>query len=381
MAPASFLQTPVRWLQAITRYKATHSAAPNFAYELCARRITPEQRETLDLSSWQMALNGAEPIRPEVLELFSQVFEPCGFNPTAFCPGYGLAEATLKVTAVNVNDKPTFYRVQADALQENKVITAKEDENQDQTKILVGCGFTQIDTQIIIVNPDTLSRCAPDEIGEIWVSGKTVAQGYWQRFKETRETFHAYLADTKKGPFLRTGDLGFLKEGELFITGRLKDVLIIRGRNHYPQDIELTVEENSIELIPHRSAAFTIELDGQEKLVIAAEIERRYHDRRQKASPVPLTEEQRKARDRREEDSLDQGFTVELSEPPVFDTVVSKIKQAVAVHHGLQVHRVLLLRVGTIPKTSSGKIQRYACRQGFLEGTLNLVYDSQNLSC
>ncbi|CCQ58245.1 fatty acyl-AMP ligase [Crocosphaera watsonii] len=376
MAPASFLQSPVRWLQAITCYKGTHSAAPNFAYELCARRITPEQKKALDLSSWKMALNGAEPVVYKVLKHFSQAFKPCGFNPTAFCPGYGLAEATLKVTSVRTREKPTIYRVQRDALQENRVVFAQpKDESQ---QILVGCGYTEIDTQIVIVNPETLTPCAAEEVGEIWISGTTVAQGYWQQTEKTQETFEAYLSDTQEGPFLRTGDLGFLSnDRELFVTGRVKDVIIIRGRNHYPQDIEITVEQCHDAIINHRSAAFTVQVNGQEKLVITAELERRYYRRRQQFSAVPPQQERRKLGDRRQYISDYRGFEVKPSSLVIFDEIITSIKKAVSTHHGLQVHHISLLRVGTIPKTSSGKIQRHACRQGFLDNTLTVVNDNQ----
>ncbi|MEL4894157.1 fatty acyl-AMP ligase [Crocosphaera sp. Alani8] len=374
MSPATFLQSPVRWLQAISKYKGTHSSAPNFAYQLCANKITPEQKETLNLSSWKVASNGAEPVRADVLEHFSQEFASCGFNSTAFCPAYGLAEATLKVTTVAAQEEPTFYRVQADSLEENRVVEAQpEDENQ---QLLVGCGKTEIDTQIVIVNPNTLTTCAADEVGEIWVSGKTVAQGYWQREIETAKTFKGRLAN-EEGPFLRTGDLGFLKNGELFVTGRLKDVLVIRGRNHYPQDIEMTVEQCHDAIINHRSAAFTVQVNGKQNLVITAELERRYHNRRKKVVAIPPQEERRKLSDRRQGNSDDSQSQITVSESPIFPEIIKNVKKVVSTHHGLQVHRVLLVRVGTIPKTSSGKIQRYACRQGFLNNTLNVVYDSK----
>ncbi len=373
MAPAYFIQSPFRWLQAISHYKGTHSAAPNFAYDLCTRKITPEQKATLDLSSWKMTLNGAEPIRADVLERFAEAFAPCGFNPTAMSPGYGLAEATLVVSAVHKEDTAEVYRVQAEALQRNKVV--KAEENDDSAITLVGCGKTEIDTKVLIVNPDTLTPCAADEVGEIWVSGKTVTQGYWQKEAETAKTFQARLV-SGDGPFLRTGDLGFLKDGELFVTGRLKDVLIIRGRNHYPQDIEMTVEQCHDGIVNNRSAAFTVEVNGKEKVVITAELERRYHTRRKKAVSIAPQEERRKLSDRRQGISEDPGFEMQVSEPPIFREIINNIKKAVSIHHGLQVHGVLLLRIGTIPKTSSGKIQRYACRQGFLNDTLNVVYDS-----
>ncbi|CCQ64803.1 Long-chain-fatty-acid--CoA ligase [Crocosphaera watsonii WH 0402] len=330
MAPVSFIQSPFRWLQAISHYKGTHSAAPNFAYDLCTRKITSEQKASLDLSSWKMTLNGAEPIRYDVLERFTQEFASCGFNPTAMSPGYGLAEATLFVSAVHKEDTAEFYRVQAEALQRNKVV--KAEQNDDSAVTLVGCGKTEIDTQIVIVNPDTLTSCKKDEIGEIWVSGKTVAQGYWQKEAETAKTFQAKLA-SGEGPFLRTGDLGFLKDGELFVTGRLKDVLIIRGRNHYPQDIEMTVEQCHPALRPGYGAAFTVETDGKERLVIVQEVERTYLRK------------------------------INIKE------VQEAIRKAVTKDHGLQVHDIVLIRTATIPKTSSGKIQRSRCKEQFLRNT------------
>ncbi len=241
MSPAAFVQRPFRWLQAISRYHATHSAAPNFAYELCVDKITEAQRVTLDLSRWQMGLNGAEPVRAETFRRFNEYFEPCGLKPTTLCHGYGLAEATLVVGGAKKSDLPTYYRIQTDAFEKHhRVIIATEDEQDAQT--LIGCGYPALDAKVVIANPDTLTQCRPDEVGEIWLSSPSVAHGYWQRSVETTETFQAYLADTGEGPFLRTGDLGFLRDGELFVTGRLKDLIIIHGQNHYPQDIEATVE-------------------------------------------------------------------------------------------------------------------------------------------
>jgi acyl-CoA synthetase (AMP-forming)/AMP-acid ligase II len=339
MAPLSFLQLPIRWLQAISRYKATHSGAPNFAYDLCVYKTTPEQRATLDLSSWRMALNGAEPVRENVLRRFAETFKPYGFDLTAFCPGYGLAEATLKVAAVRKKDTPFFYKVQAAALGQNRVMEATEHTLEYQRKVqtLVGCGRTEIDTKILIVHPESLTACASFEVGEIWVSGSTVAQGYWRRTKETEQTFQAYLADTGEGPFLRTGDLGFLKGGELFVTGRLKDVIIIRGRNYYPQDIELTVENSHPALRPSCGTAFTVEVEGKERLVIVQEVERSWLRR------------------------LD------------VDEVVGDICQALMAQHELRAYAIVLIKTGSITKTSSGKIQRSACRNKFLDGTLEVL--------
>ena len=210
----------------------------------------------------------------------------------------------------------------------------------EEVRTLVGCGQTLLEQQIVIAHPDTLTRCQPPFVGEIWVSGNNVAQGYWNRPEETQTTFRAYLADRGEGPFLRTGDLGFLQEGELFVTGRLKDLIIIRGRNHYPQDIELTVEQSHPVLQQGCTAAFSVEVNGQERLVVACEVERT--SRR----------------------NLD------------VDEVVGAIGKAVSEQHDLEVYGVLLLKTGTIPKTSSGKIQRHACKAGFLAESLSVVGSS-----
>ncbi|MFN6525877.1 polyketide synthase [Nostoc sp. ChiSLP03a] len=336
MAPVSFIGRPIRWLQAISRYQATHSSAPNFAYELCLRKITAEQRASLNLSSWQVASNGAEPVKAETLQRFAKAFASCGFQETAFCPAYGLAEATLKVTTVEAQTQPITIEVEATALAQNRVMLATAEDFK--TRLLVGCGNSQQgDTQIAIAHPELLRRCLPDEVGEIWVAGASITQGYWQRYEETKHTFAAYLADTGEGPFLRTGDLGFLQDGELFITGRLKDLIIIRGHNHYPQDIELTVTNSHSALGTQGVAAFTIEVDGEEQLVVACEVERTAV-RKLDASKV-----------------------------------IGCIRQAVTTQHELEVHAVLLLKPASIPKTSSGKIQRYATRAGFLAETLEVV--------
>ena len=334
MAPVSFIQKPIRWLQAISRYKATHSAAPNFAYELCVLKTTPEQRATLDLSSWHITLNGAEPVRADTIKQFTRAFQACGFEDATFCPGYGLAEATLVVAGVQNQKVPSFYTVQAEALAQNRVIEGKSEE---KLQTLVGHGQPGIDTKVIIVHPELLTQCTPDKVGEIWVSGSSVAQGYWQRTEETKKTFGAYLKDTKEGPFMRTGDLGFLKDGELFITGRLKDVIIIRGQNHYPQDIEWTVAQSHPALRPSCSAAFIVEVEGEERLVVVQEVERTWRRK------------------------LD------------VDIVVRAIRKAVSLEHELQIYAIVLLDTGSILKTSSGKIQRSACRSAFLEKSLKVV--------
>src|SRR6266571_6356936 len=225
MSPATILQRPFRWLQAISRNRITCSGGPNFIYDLCARKITAEQRSTLDLSSWDLAFNGAEPVRREVLERFAETFAPCGFRREAFSPCYGLAEATLVVSCGLQAVPPVVFTVQSAALGHNQVVAVSEESEGTQT--FVGCGQSLGEQKIVIVHPETLSRCLPDEVGEIWISGPNIAQGYLNRPEDTNQTFRAYLKDTGEGPFLRTGDLGFLKDGELFVTGRLKDLIII----------------------------------------------------------------------------------------------------------------------------------------------------------
>ena len=334
MSPVAFLQKPIRWLQAISRYKATTSGGPNFAYDLCVQKIKPEQCTDLDLSSWSVAFNGAEPVRAETLEKFTQTFAPLGFRPQAFYPCYGMAETTLFVSGGLQTLSPVFSKVDRTQLQNHQVESVQNNSVDAQT--LVGCGQTFFD-KIIIVNPESLTRTASNEVGEIWVAGGSVAEGYWNKPDLSEKTFQAHLADTQEGPFLRTGDLGFFQAGELFITGRIKDVIIIRGRNHYPQDIEKTVEKSHPALRSNAGAAFSVEIDGTEQLVIAQEVERSYIRK------------------------LD------------VDEVVSAIRKAVSEEHELLVSGVIFLKTASIPKTSSGKIQRHACKQGFLEGSLNVV--------
>lgn len=351
MPPQSFLQWPVRWLQAISRYQATISGGPNFAYELCARRITPEQRGALDLSSWVAAYNGAEPVRADTLKRFAECFAPCGFRPSFSYPCYGLAEGTLIVSGGFLRDEPIFCTTRVASLEKNRVVEALE--QQQNVRTFVGCGRAQLNTKIVIVHPESLTRCAADEVGEIWVSSPSVAQGYWNRPEETERTFRAYLADTGEGPFLRTEDLGFLKDGELFVTGRLKDLIIIGGRNLYPHDIELTVEQSHPAIRPGCCAAFSVDVADEERLIVAAEVERRYQ-------PADRTPQDGEAR------SYPKGR-------PLLDVeaVVRSIRRAVAEAHDVRVYTVVLLKTGRIPKTPSGKVQRRACQAGFLDGTLD----------
>ncbi|WP_299411722.1 type I polyketide synthase [Acaryochloris sp. IP29b_bin.148] len=337
MSPVDFLQKPIRWLQAVSQFKATTSGAPNFAYELCIERSTPEERAALDLRDWQVAFTGAEPIRAQTLDRFAQTFADSGFRSEAFYPCYGMAETTLLVTGGDYQQTPTQKQIKATALATGEVVAAELNRADSQT--VVSCGSPSLDQPLLIVDPEVGCVCPENHVGEIWVAGASVAKGYWQQPARTAETFSAHIAETGEGPFLRTGDLGFISEGELYITGRLKDLLIFRGQNHYPQDIEATVAACHPALRPDCGAAIALEWAGADRLIIVQELERSH--RRQ----------------------------ANVKE------IASTVRRAVVQHHDLQVYGLFLLRTGSIPKTSSGKIQRYACREGILKRTLNVIGD------
>jgi acyl carrier protein len=334
MPPAAFTQKPLRWLQAITAYKATHSSAPNFAFDLCCRRITPEEREALDLSSWQMIVNGAEPVRKATLDEFSRMFESAGFKPQVFCPAYGLAEATLIVTGEPMDRDPTAIDVSAAQLEQHRAVAPSNDE---ATYTIVACGPTGTDMDFKIVDPAT-GRALPDgEVGEIWASSPSVCKGYWNKPLETAQTFRALIAGSTGPYYLRTGDLGFAIDGVLYVTGRMKDLIIVRGRNLYPQDIEFTTEKCAASLRSGFGAAFSITVQGVEQLVIAYELER---------VAIRTTDRER---------------------------IIDDVCRGILDEFEVRVHDVVLLQTGSIPKTTSGKIQRAACRAAYVGGTLDVI--------
>lgn len=351
MSPLMFLQRPLRWLEAISRYQATSSGGPNFAYEMCVRKIKPEEIGLLDLSSWDVAFNGAEPINVETLNRFAAVFAPFGFRREAFFPCYGMAESTLLITSSVKTDPPVYKSVQAQPLAQNQIVSAQPEQQGART--LVGCGQSISEQKIMIVDPEGLTPCKPGEVGEIWVKGPSIAQGYWQDPQKTAEVFEAYLAASGEGPFLRTGDLGFLEDGELFFTARLKDLIIINGRNYYPQDIEWTVEQCHHALRPACTASFTIYAEGEERLVIVAEVDRSF------------------AKHRPQPESLNGHAKPGAGNS--LQTLVRAVRLAVLEQHELHVHKILLLRAGSIPKTSSGKIRRHICRDYYFAGTLEVI--------
>jgi len=313
MSPMAFLQRPRRWLEAISRYRGTTSGGPNFAYDLCVDRIDEAAREGLDLASWAVAFNGSEPVRAATLERFATAFAPCGFRREALFPCYGLAEATLFVAGPCRGEG-------------HRVANAEGSGARPP----VSCGEIWGGQEVAIVAPETLEEAGPGEVGEIWISGPSVAMGYWNRPAATTATFQARLARRGGRGFLRTGDLGFLKGGQLFVTGRLKDLIIVRGRNHYPQDLELTVKGSHPALGAGLGAAFAVDWEGGEAVALVQEADLRR--------------------------SADWGAALEAA------------RVAVAEEHGVALQALLLVKPGAVPRTTSGKVQRHLCRRLYLEG-------------
>jgi len=338
LSPSVFMNYPLTWLQLMSERKATVSGGPNFAYELCVRAALRAGCPDLNLSSWKIAFNGSETVRAETLRRFAETFGRCGFRSSAFRPCYGLAEATLLVSQ---NNSPRPYiEVDSEALGRGQV----EIPLHGNGKPLVCAGQVAGGLEIAIVDPERMERREQNQVGEIWVSGPSVAQGYWRREEETRATFRAQLnpvsADGRVGPYLRTGDLGFQRNNELYITGRLKDLIIIRGRNYYPQDIEATAESSHPALRAGCGAAISIEVESEERLVLVQELSR-------------------------------DGLKADMTE------IIQSIREKVAHEHQVAPSDIVLIRTGTIPKTTSGKIRRQACRQLYLEGRMEIVAQSQ----
>ncbi|MFI9568127.1 fatty acyl-AMP ligase [Streptomyces rishiriensis] len=332
-SPLHFLQKPERWLTAITEYRPHTSGGPNFAFELCLKHATPDLLDRLDLSRWKVAFNGAEPVRAATLRRFTETFGgAAGFRREAMYPCYGLAEATLMVSGHTVGTPPNLIAADEDGPHAGAADAAA-----------VSSGRPGPGTNVVIADPERHRALPEGEVGEIWVAGASVAKGYWRNAVATRETFRATLEDGSgehgATRFLRTGDLGFLRDGELFVTGRLKDLMVIDGRNHYPQDLELSAELSHPALRPGCIAAFPVEVgehgtEGEQPVIVA------------EVAP----------------ESADQS-----------GTITSEIRNAIGEAHGLSVRDVVLVRPGTIPKTSSGKIQRRASREAYLGGSLAVI--------
>ncbi|MFZ1756568.1 MAG: AMP-binding protein [Caldilineaceae bacterium] len=337
MSPTSFVQSPIRWLELISQYSGSLSGAPSFAYDLCVRSIFPQQREGLDLSSWKVAVNGAEPVRADVLRRFTDAYRPHGFQPQTFFPCYGMAEATLIVSGGSIGSIATTIKIDRNELQQGTAVEwTKGISSKQNAYEVVSCGFPISDQRTVIVNPDLNIECSENVVGEVWVSGPSITKGYWNQPDSTKEIYYARLEKWTGQNFLRTGDLGFLHNGELYIVGRLKDLIIIRGKNFHPSDIEATASGSHNALLPGNGAAFTISIDEEEKVVVVHEVKR------------------------------------ECRNPDIND-IAKSIISSVAENHGLRVDTVALIRCYSIPKTTSGKIQRGECKKRFLNENLKTL--------
>jgi len=333
MSPQAFIQRPVNWLRAISTYHATNSGGPNFAYEYCTQAINKEQCEGLDLSSWRAAYNGSEPVHIKTMKKFSNAFSPYGFKCNAFCPVYGLAESTALTAAGQCGAGPTNQRL---------------DNSQKQA---VACGKSDKVSRLLVVDPDNFRPCNPGEKGEIWLAGPSVAMGYWNEPELTNRIFNAFLADTNEGPFLRTGDLGYLIDEEVYITGRIKDLIILRGRKLFPQDIEYSASHAHTLNRKHGVAAFSIEADSTEHLVLLAELDLR----RMKRMNIG-------------------GESISSQSSTVYQSIALDIVESISMEHEARVSTVLLVPAGQLARTSSGKIQRFLCRERFLADSLDSLF-------
>jgi len=344
MSPFDFVQRPIRWVQAMHRFRASHTAGPNFSFDLVARKSTAEERAQLDLSNWYRANNSGEPIRWSGVKRFLDAFGPSGFAPEAMAPMYGLAEATLAVTMADA--APRMFRVDPRELALHRVREVAEGE---PARMLVGCGKIaagpwQIETRI--VNPHTLEAASDGEVGEVWVRGDIVAKGYWNKPEETEEKFHARIHGVADQDFMRTGDMGFMINEELVIVGRRKDLIIVEGRNHYPQDIERTVEQELDCLRPGCSIAFSVENEELTKVVLVCELKGEFVLAETAGKDVP---------------------TAQVLERKVLERTIRRV---VSEEHQLRLQDIVFLPAGLLPKTTSGKVERSACRAKYIDGML-----------
>jgi len=348
--PLDTMQKPVRWLRAIDVEGATTSGAPNFAYEACVRRVSPEERDALDLSRWDVAFNGAEPVSAHTIEHFTEFFAPSGFKPEAFFPCYGLAEATLFVTGGPKTSLPRFH---------NPVNAVAGRRSQER---LVGCGRVGPDTEVAIVDPEKLERVAAGAIGEVWIAGPSIPVGYLREPPDASGSFGAKLKGSELS-FFRTGDLGFVEDEELYITGRIKDIVIISGVNHAAEDLERSIEDAHPWLAPGRCAAFPIQEAGHERLGVAVEIAREHWQHivdARGSSPRPLWKRL-------------TGLDSQRSRPSETkeNEIVEAIRASVSQEHGIHAGAIAILPPGALPRTSSGKVQRHACRADYESGRLS----------
>lgn len=356
MSPIEFLRKPVRWLRAISHYKIANTACPNFGYEYSARRIKPEECDGIDLSHWAVAGNGGEPVLPQTMEMFVEKFGPYGFRPQAFMPCYGMAESVLFVAGMKpLSEPPKVLTLSASDLEQHTVRVLAD--NDPDGRSITSCGSPGSGHEIIAVDPVTLTRSAPGKIGELWLKGPSVPGSYWELPEESATTFEGRLADTNDGPFLRTGDLGFVADGEVYVTGRLKDLIIIAGRNHYPSDIELTVQQSEAPVRTGSCIAVSETVDGVEALVIIAEID----DRK-----LP-------------ENAASEGQETKSLEK-FWDSAVKTIQGAVSKVHGLSVQTIVFVEPRSLEKTSSGKPRRRYYKKLFLKGGLAVLHEKRSPS-
>lgn len=337
MSPSSFLKRPYRWLEMISTYGVTVGGGPNFGYDLCVRRVTDEQLATLDLSKWVIACNGAEPIRAETLRAFAERFAPAGFRPENFFPCYGMAETTLLISGTPLGRAPVFRPVDAAGLERGELLPA---DDQAPVRTLVSSGVVREDFDVRVVDPETLEQLPDGQVGELWVKGGSVAAGYWAHPVSTKETFDAGIAGTQ-GPdasgWLRTGDLGVLDGGELYVTGRLKEMILINGRNLYPHDVERAVQGLHPALGTGAGAVFSVDTD-REQLVIVQEV-------RANAGPVDPA------------------------------ALTAAVQREIAREFAVPVANVVLVKPSTVRRTTSGKIQRTLMRRLFVEGRITPLYE------
>ncbi len=340
MPPMAFLRKPLNWLKAIEKYGGTIAGGPNFAFDYCVQKTTREEREELDLSSIKVFFCGAEPIRKSTYQQFLECFSVSGTLPEHLLSCYGMAETTLIVTGSSSYEKPVYLSVDSVKLSKNVVEITENDQSGSTS--LVSCGHTWMDTVVEIVNPVTSKKCKDNEVGEIWIYGPTVATGYWNKPDESLRNFSANIKGNDSRPFLRTGDLGFIKEGELYVTGRIKDMIIIRGMNYYPADIEFSVQNLIPGLRMNGGAAFSITKNDQEKLVLVQELERTA--------------------------MRDANYT----------EIIKKIRELIAFEFEIDIYAVVLIRAGSLPMTSSGKIQHRQTKFEFLNGDLSVISEWLN---
>ncbi|WP_018267991.1 non-ribosomal peptide synthetase [Methylosinus sp. LW4] len=336
MSPMAFLEKPLRWLKAISAYRAHTSGGPNFAFDLCARKIKDEDKRDLDLSHWRIAFSGAEPVRASTFDRFARAFAGAGFRRDSFYPCYGLAEATLVATAPTHRRPLPIIEVDRQALEARRIVPSQG----AKSTAVVGCGHGWPGYEVKIVDPESTKLCAPGEVGEIWIAGPGVAQGYWNRPDDTARVFGATIAGGNGRAYLRTGDLGFMEQSEIFVAGRLKDLIIVAGRNFHPQDIECVIDEQIDGLRRGCTAAFSATIDDREALIVVAEPDRSFLA------------------------ALENGGG---------DALLRKISACVANEVDIEPTDILLVQPGSVPKTSSGKLRRAECRQRYLSGDLRTL--------